>query len=186
MDRNLGASQVATSRTDYLAYGDLYQWGRGTDGHQTIAWTSSSGSDGLEQNNETNTTSSSITPGTAFIIDSALWYTGSNPDNLWQGVDSVNNPCPKGYHVPTDAEWDAELGTGKITNAQSAFGILKLPMAGLRGLSDGSLFGVGGNGNYWSSTVSSSDSRYLIFGSSVASMRTNLRASGFSVRCLKD
>ena len=34
MDRNLGATQVATSRTDAAAYGDLYQWGRGTDGHQ--------------------------------------------------------------------------------------------------------------------------------------------------------
>lgn len=28
MDRNLGASQAATSSTDDLAYGDLYQWGR--------------------------------------------------------------------------------------------------------------------------------------------------------------
>ena len=32
MDRNLGASQVATSYTDELAYGDLYQWGRLSDG----------------------------------------------------------------------------------------------------------------------------------------------------------
>ena len=34
MDRNLGASQVATSSTDTNAYGDLYQWGRRADGHQ--------------------------------------------------------------------------------------------------------------------------------------------------------
>jgi hypothetical protein len=34
MDRNLGASRVATSVSDTLAYGDLYQWGRGTDGHE--------------------------------------------------------------------------------------------------------------------------------------------------------
>ena len=34
MDRNLGASQVATSSDDAASYGDLYQWGRGTDGHQ--------------------------------------------------------------------------------------------------------------------------------------------------------
>ncbi|WP_372934176.1 hypothetical protein, partial [Mariniphaga sediminis] len=31
MDRNLGASQVATSSTDIAAYGDLYQWGRAAD-----------------------------------------------------------------------------------------------------------------------------------------------------------
>jgi hypothetical protein len=34
MDRNLGASRVATDSTDALAYGDLYQWGRFADGHQ--------------------------------------------------------------------------------------------------------------------------------------------------------
>lgn len=34
LDRNLGASQVATSSTDTLSYGDLYQWGRETDGHE--------------------------------------------------------------------------------------------------------------------------------------------------------
>src|SRR5690554_6304293 len=34
MDRNLGASQVATTSTDAAAYGDLYQWGRCFDGHQ--------------------------------------------------------------------------------------------------------------------------------------------------------
>lgn len=33
MDRNLGASQVATSSTDANSYGDLYQWGRAKDGH---------------------------------------------------------------------------------------------------------------------------------------------------------
>ncbi|MCX8486231.1 MAG: hypothetical protein ORN53_03470, partial [Crocinitomicaceae bacterium] len=32
MDRNLGASQVATSSNDAASYGDLYQWGRATDG----------------------------------------------------------------------------------------------------------------------------------------------------------
>ena len=31
MDRNLGASQVATSSTDANSYGDLYQWGRAAD-----------------------------------------------------------------------------------------------------------------------------------------------------------
>ena len=34
MDRNLGAERAATSSTDALAFGDLYQWGRGADGHQ--------------------------------------------------------------------------------------------------------------------------------------------------------
>jgi hypothetical protein len=41
MDRNLGATRQAQSSTDYLAYGDLYQWGRNPDGHEKITWTSS-------------------------------------------------------------------------------------------------------------------------------------------------
>ena len=34
MDRNLGATQAATSSTDAASYGDLYQWGRAADGHE--------------------------------------------------------------------------------------------------------------------------------------------------------
>ena len=34
LDRNLGATQVATSFNDAASYGDLYQWGRSADGHQ--------------------------------------------------------------------------------------------------------------------------------------------------------
>src|SRR6056297_394486 len=34
MDKNLGASQVATASDDEDAYGDLYQWGRAADGHE--------------------------------------------------------------------------------------------------------------------------------------------------------
>ena len=40
MDRNLGALQVATYATDSAAYGDLFQWGREDDDHQSITWTS--------------------------------------------------------------------------------------------------------------------------------------------------
>jgi thiamine-monophosphate kinase len=45
----LGASQVAASIDDPASYGSLYQWGRNSDGHEVINWTSSSSSDGLEQ-----------------------------------------------------------------------------------------------------------------------------------------
>ena len=34
IDKNLGASQVATSSTDPASYGDLYQWDRPADEHQ--------------------------------------------------------------------------------------------------------------------------------------------------------
>ena len=175
MDRNLGATQVATSSKDVYAYGDLYQWGRGTDGHQI----NTSG---------TTTVQSSLTiPGTTFITGSENWYNGPNPDNLWQEVNGINNPCPSGYRLPTETEWEAERATWSSNDPAGAFAsLLKLPMAGFRFNSSGSLGAVGTGGRYWSSTVSSTRSRSLRFGSSSADVGTNYRASGFAVRCLKD
>ena len=39
LDRNLGASQVCTSSTDSSCYGNLYQWGRNDDGHESSSTT---------------------------------------------------------------------------------------------------------------------------------------------------
>jgi uncharacterized protein (TIGR02145 family) len=177
MDRNLGASQVATSSTDVASYGDLYQWGRGADGHQIRTPLST----------PTTGQSSSSSPGANFLIGSLNWYNGTNPDNLWQGVSGVNNPCPIGYRIPTEAEWNAESLSWSTKNSAGAFASpLKLPMAGYRDYSDGSLGDVGTDGVYWSSTVSSANARSLNFFSSVAFMNTDARAFGFSVRCIKD
>jgi uncharacterized protein (TIGR02145 family) len=59
-------------------------------------------------------------------------------------------------------------------------------VAGNRNNSNGSLNNVGSNGNVWSSTVSSTNSRNLNFNSSNANMNSNNRANGLSVRCLRD
>ena len=177
MDRNLGASQVATSSIDVASYGDLYQWGRGTDGHQ------------IRTSAITATLSSSDQPGNGnFITSSGDWRSSKN-DNLWQGVSGLNNPCPTGYRIPTEAEWDAErLSWGSSSqNAAGAFASpLKLPMAGARNNSPGSLDEVGIVGVYWSSTVSGSDARFFRFDPGNAGMITTNRAYGYSVRCLKD
>lgn len=190
MDRNLGASQVADSLTDYASYGDLYQWGRLSDGHETIVWTSAFTSDGSEQSRETTTLSNMDTPGhDDFIRTSSIPYDWRSPqnDNLWQGVDGVNNPCPSGYRLPTEAEWEAERDSWISDDADGAIASpLKLPLAGGRLFSNGSLVNVGAVGFYWSSTVSGANARSLFFGSSFASLSTGNRASGGSVRCLKD
>jgi uncharacterized protein (TIGR02145 family) len=186
LDRNLGATQVATSSTDHLSYGDFYQWGRGADGHQTIVWTSSTASNGAEQSNETSGTSASTTPGSRFLIGSPNWYTGTNPDDLWQGVSGTNNPCPSGFRIPTDTELDAERSSWSSLNAAGAFAsTLKLPVAGRRIRTDGSIDNLGSTGLYWSSTVITTNSRYMFFYSNGAITDFSNRAIGLSVRCIK-
>jgi uncharacterized protein (TIGR02145 family) len=183
MDRNLGATQVATSSTDAASYGDLYQWGRLADGHQ------------IRSSGIIGTLSSTDVPGNAnFITSSPDWRSTQN-DNLWQDVNGINNPCPTGYRLPTLTELDEERnsggtgfwGTGSAqNNATGAFNsLLKLPMAGYRLYSDGSLGNVDSFGVYWSSTVSGADARNLYVDSGDANLGTSSRAFGFSVRCLK-
>ena len=177
MDRNLGASQVATSSTDAAAYGDLYQWGRGADGHQ------------CRNSATTIMLSSTDQPGTGNFITinsgNCDWRSPQNI-NLWQGVNGVNNPCPSGYRIPTGTEINAErLSWSENTSIGAFASPLKFPMAGLRTIS-GSLVNVGTLGSYWSSTVSGTKSSYLYFGSSNANMNVVYRARGFTVRCLKD
>jgi len=177
MDRNLGASQVATSSTDADSYGDLYQWGRGTDGHEK------------RTSATTSTLSSSDSPGHgSFITYSSSPYDWRNPqnDNLWQGVNGVNNPCPSGYRIPTDAEWNAEYQSWGSFNSIGAYtSSLKLPVAGYRN-SIGALLSSGTVGRYWSSTISSTSAYYLDFQSSSASVVLSMRVYGCSVRCIKD
>ena len=177
MERNLGASQVATASDDANAYGDLYQWGRAADGHES------------RTSGTTATLATSDTPGHGdFITNGSIPYDWRNPqnDNLWQGVSGTNNPCPSGYRLPTEAEWDAERTSWGSNNAAGAFASpLKLPVAGYRDASNGSLLDVGSGGYYWSSTVDGAGSRYLLFNSSNADMSSFGRAYGYSVRCLK-
>jgi len=181
MDRNLGATQVATASDDYLAYGDLYQWGRGTDGHQE------------RTSGTTSTLSSSdvpVSPDNAkFILAPNTPYDWRNPREgiLWQGTTGINNPCPSGFRIPTEGELTAEKTSWVTQNSEGAFGSpLKLPMAGNRNYGVGSLSSVGSYGYYWSSTVDGIKSRSLDFYSSGAYMWSPIRAAGFSVRCIKD
>jgi uncharacterized protein (TIGR02145 family) len=175
MDRNLGASRAATSSTDELAYGDLYQWGRGTDGHEK------------RTSGTTSSLSSSNTTGHGnFIIGSSDWRSSQN-DNLWQGVNGINNPCPVGFRIPTIAEWEAERTSWSVSNSAGAFDSpLKLAVAGYRYNSSGSLSNVGSYGYYWSSSVYGATAPNMYFSSIGAYTSSYNRALGLTVRCIKD
>ena len=179
MDRNLGASQVATSSTDVNAFGDLYQWGRATDGHQVRTSTT------------TSTLSSSDSPGNGnFILAANSPYDWRSPqkNTLWQGINGINNPCPDGYRIPTSAEWDAETAawTGGNNSAGAFSSSLKLPAAGGRRYTNGVTFDANTIGYYWTSTATSIASDHLWFDSTTLTRYNNGRGYGFSVRCIKN
>ena len=180
MDRNLGATQVATSSTDTASYGDLYQWGRGADGHQK------------RTSNTTFTRSAIDNPGNVnFILAGTQPYNWRSPQNtnLWQGVNGVNNPCPSGYRLPTEAELQEERASWNTNTSVGAFASpLKLPMAGSRDHSNGGLVtgGTSDHGFYWSSTIDATSSRNLYFLSNDTYMLRTQRAVGQSIRCIKN
>lgn len=180
MDRNLGAKQVATAIDDADSYGGLYQWGRFSDGHQSRR------SETLRSQASTVWISKNGPWYGKFLIGYSDWLSTSGGD-LWQGVKGRNNPCPQGFRIPTDAEWEAERMSWDSNNASGAFNsALKLPSAGYRTHSNGSMGHIGKMGRYWSSTVEGDLSHYLLFTDSFAGIYSLYRANGNSVRCIKD
>ena len=181
MDRNLGATQVATSSTDVNSYGDLYQWGRRADGHQCRTSPTTATLSSVDQPAHGNFILAPNVPGD--------WRSPQNV-NLWQGLNGVNNPCPSGYRIPTSIELDNERLSWSQNNSVGAFASpLKWTLAGLRLFNDGSLNYVGTNGFYWSDAVGLNvlNSRRLHFLSNNApGVGDASRANGMSVRCIKN
>jgi uncharacterized protein (TIGR02145 family) len=198
LDRNLGASQVAQSNGDYLSYGDKFQWGRKADGHQLINNTISAST----PVNGTTAIKSDVPNNNLFITDANIpsdWRI--NPSStLWAGVSSVNNPCPSGYRVPTQAEFEAEIVLMGDTPTANFDSPLKFPSAGYRNENDGNVSFLttggdasGGGGQYWTSnpyvSVAQNEAQYLEFSnlwSPYAGVYNISRAFGASVRCIKD
>jgi uncharacterized protein (TIGR02145 family) len=131
----------------------------------------------------------------------------------WYAVVDSRNVCPTGWHVPTDAEWTTltdYLGGqsdenynffagGKMkstgfqywlnpnTEATNESGFSGLP-AGIR-IFDGSYSSFGNNGFWWSCSELDTFSGWgllLDYNFGYSYRLNNDKASGFSVRCLKD
>ena len=172
--------------------GALFQWGRLSDGHE-------------RRTSETTTILSTgdVPEYGDFIIapespqdwrmpqNNALWNAGTEDSP----VKTANDPCPRGWRVPTHAELISLANSGgEWTTVRGVAGrrfgtapnTIFLPAAGWR--SDiGTIAGVGSGGNYWSSSVRETVGRSLQFYSgNVNSGGLNLRVNGLSVRCVSD
>ena len=160
MARDLGASRSISSPTDIASYGDLYQWGRGTDGHEkwdstTISKTGPS----PVQNNFVFVTGTNID--WRYIVDDTLWNS--------TGELSDNNPCPVGYRLPTPAELENHAAN------------INLHHAGQRNF-NGTLEYQDSYGTYWTST----SGIYIKIEGSTITSETAGTAFGRCVRCIKN
>ena len=112
----------------------------------------------------------------------------------------ANNPCPKGWRIPTYEEFESLLDTDKVTFVwTTANGIngghivditsgssIFLPAAGYRYFID-MIFNVGEYAYYWGSTEIVTDyACALVFGRSSAVLQYPLKKFGFSVRCVAE
>jgi len=194
--KNMTADQQAAHTNPEDTYGDLYQWGRMADGHEkhtspVIAGPVST----LDGNGQP--TGSAIG---SFITKVSAPYDWRDPqnNNLWGVPKTAQDPCPAGWRVPTKAEWQAVIDNNsniwqyspipgyKISPDGGTTYSLFLPAAGYRSYNGGSLYDVGSNGYYWSSTPHSNNAYSLNFLSGYFSTDTDNRAYGFSIRCVAE
>ena len=139
------------------------------------------------------------------LTDSSWCYDGSRDSCTKYGRlyswSAANKICPKGWHLPTKAEWDvlvsatggAKAGaalksaSGWLANAGTdSYGFSALP-AGER--FDGTFQGIPDEADFWSATLQSTGTAWrvnLLSDYAVLYLDGYGTQNGFSVRCLED
>lgn len=169
LDRNLGAQQACISKTDQKCFGDYYQWGRTSDGHEKA--NSKVVKRSQKEKGFSGKEFISVKMGEHFD-----WNTQPN-NALWQGTKAMNNVCPKGYEVPTIQELVSEIKNGN--------NFLNLPYSGYKSFCNGKLVQTKRQGAVWSSTSYEKDAYYIDIRNNSIESSTSSRADAFSVRCIK-
>jgi hypothetical protein len=84
--------------------------------------------------------------------------------------------------------WNGNNGRGIEIKPDGVTTTLFLPAGGTRSSGNGALYSQGLNGRYWSISIIGTAAYYLLFisGSSVSPAGSGDRASGFSLRCIKN
>ncbi|MDB5144628.1 MAG: hypothetical protein JWQ66_3341 [Mucilaginibacter sp.] len=161
------------------------------------------------QNITNDTQWQTLTPGTSAYCD----YNNDANTSLvygklynWYAVSSLRKLAPKGFHIPTDAEWTtlynyiggtrqngAKLQEAGTSHWQVAIGTNTTKFTGLPGGGRNNdytkLFNGLGSDAYWWSATASSDTNAWFYNLYVKGYldRDNVqKTAGFSVRCIKD
>jgi hypothetical protein len=187
---SFNTSLKASSMTDFNAYGSLFQWGRDSDGHELMTWTSATAGTSFYGTQATQTSNPAVLS-SLFITGFTNWLNYSD-NGLWGSESSTNNPCPIGYRVPTSTEmttYNSLNGVNTAVNSDSsvAASVLALPSAGRR-LNTGTLSSPGTIAWYWLSDATTADfgHRIMYDYGTVFSSGSNGRAEGMPVRCISD
>ncbi len=182
LDRNLGASQVCTLKDDTECYGDYYQWGRATDGHQK------------NDANITTTIATTVTEvGAEYIFTISFPYdwTTDDSDGILRARDWNNlygdSVCPSGFRVPTIDELKAELTDQNISDSTGPFkSFLKLPSAGYRSEFTGTIEYRGTDGIIWSTSNTNYNAFGVEYDENILIIDNSNFARGCSIRCIKN
>lgn len=189
LQQNLGSDQIATASNDAAAYGDLFQWGRWDDGHQTRTST-------LSTVAPTPNDPTGLVANTEFLNSTPVWWDGAALSDTWQAetpndVTATNgcDPCKalgNEWHLPSSDEWQAVILAESMNDILSAFqSNLKLATGGTRNAS-GSFDFVGQRGYYWSNTTSSFGGKMLYYSNFIVNPNAGYpRRQGGAIRCMK-
>ncbi|MDR1884048.1 MAG: FimB/Mfa2 family fimbrial subunit [Prevotella sp.] len=189
---NVGATSTTYSAS-LAGCGYIFQWGRSYAGFTY-------GSTGDTFGGPVSATDAETTYVGKFITASGApndWLSPQD-DLLWSG-ENARGPCPAGWRVPTGTELtvlNSKYSTANIEGSPGSIRLkipadasgeyLYLPAAGYRNDSSGAWTNRGTSGHYWSSTTSDTAARYFLFNSGSSGMYSNIRAVGYSVRCLQE
>lgn len=197
LQQNLGSTQVATVANDANAYGDLYQWGRWRDGHESRT------GNNIQQgpatpNNPAGLFTTGPNPFYYHSSASNYWWNGAATDTWVEAdlahVSSTKGACPcklvlkNGWRLPTKDEWEAVVAAENITNLNTAFASnLKIPTAGSRGANNGNIGSVGSQARLWTSTAAAGLNANLVnISSGSAIFSAFARGGGLAIRCIKE
>jgi len=189
LDRNLGASQACTAMDDKLCYGDYYQWGRNSDGHEK----SDSITTEVQATSINNLNNKFIISGNDDNYDWAdsVDKSGNRREVNWKQIDG-SSVCPVGFRVPSIDELKDETinltDDDKVNSKEDAYNsFLKIPSTFFR-YSDGVVKTDNSIIGLWSTShAEETYSSALVCGyGSDCHEEWIRRVHGSSVRCIKD